>query len=465
MPPDPPFLDPARILPALFDVAVQAVHPRHLIPRTVSIRSDTLSVRAAGAVLDLPLRGRLVLVGAGKGAGAMAEALVSASHGRITRGCVVVPGEASLSIPNVTVVRGEHPVPGPGSLASTRILLDTLSGLKPDDCVLCCLTGGASSLLVDPAPGLTLADLGAVNQALLDCGADIRAMNTIRKHLSRVKGGWLARYARPARVVGPILSDVVGDDLSVIGSGPTVADPTTFADAWRIVEDYGLEDRLPVGVCRYLCEGLAGAQPETPKPGEQTFTRVHNLLIGSNRGALQAAHDAAGRYGVHPHLIDEPLTGDTGRAARGFATTVREIRRRCSKPTCVLAGGETTVRVRGNGKGGRNQEFALQVALELRDEPGWSLLSAGTDGIDGPTDAAGAFVDAAMLGRARTRGINPRTFLSNNDTYTLFSALDDLFRPGPTGTNVMDVKLALVRPRSRVSLRAIDRGNPVSDAE
>ena len=404
MPPDPPFPDPARILPALFDVAVQAVHPRHLISRTTSIRSDTVSVRAAGAVLDLPLRGRLVLVGAGKGAGTMAEAVVSASHRRITRGCVVVPGGASFSIPNVAVVRGEHPVPGPGSLAATRILLETLSGLDPDDCVLCCLTGGASSLLVSPAPGLTLADLGAVNQALLDCGADIRAMNTVRKHLSRVKGGWLARHAQPARVVGLILSDVVGNDLSVIGSGPTVADPTTFADAWRIVNDYGLEGRLPARVYRYLRQGLAGAQPETPKPGGQTFARVHNLLIGSNRGALQAAHDAAGRYGVHPHLIDEPLTGDTGRAARGFAATVREIRQRCGKPTCVLAGGETTVRVRGSGKGGRNQEFALQVALELRDELGWSLLSAGTDGIDGPTDAAGAFVDATTL----DRGADPR---------------------------------------------------------
>ncbi len=446
MPPDPPFPDPVRILPALFDVAVQAVHPRHLIPRTVAIRSDMVSVRAAGAVLDLPLRGRLVLVGAGKGAGPMAEALVSAFHGRIARGCVVVPGGASLSIPNVAVVRGEHPVPGPGSLAATRILLDMLSGLEPDDCVLCCLTGGASSLLVSPAPGLTLADLGAVNQALLDCGADIRAMNTVRKHLSRAKGGWLARHAQPARVVGLILSDVVGDDLSVIGSGPTVADPTTFTDAWRIVEDYGLEGRLPARVYRYLREGLAGAQPETPKPGGQTFARVHNLLIGSNRRALQAACDAAGRYGVHPHLIDEPLTGDTGRAARGFAATVREIRQRCGKPTCVLAGGETTVRVRGSGKGGRNQEFALQVALELRDEPGWSLLSAGTDGIDGPTDAAGAFVDATTLDRARTRWLDPHTFLSNNDTYTFFSTLGDLFRPGPTGTNVMDVKLALVFP-------------------
>ena len=443
---DAPLPDPTKLLSTLFDAAVQAVHPRRLIPRIVSIASDRLRVRAAGVSLDLPLRGRLLLIGAGKGAGPMAEALVAGSRGRIARGCVIVPHEERPSVPNVLVVRGEHPVPGPGSLAATRTLLDMLTGLEPDDCVLFCLTGGASSLLVSPAPGIALDDLGVVNRALLDSGADIRAMNTVRKHLSRVKGGWLARHAQRAGVVSLILSDVVGDDLSVVGSGPTVPDPTTFADAWRVVEEYGLERRLPAAVCRYLRQGLSGEQPETPKPGEPAFARIHNLLIGSNRGALQAASDAAGRYGAHPHLIDEPLVGDTGKAARDFAATVREIRRKCRAPTCVLAGGETTVRVRGNGKGGRNQEFALRVALELRDEPGWSLLSAGTDGIDGPTDAAGAFVDATTLDRARAKGLDPHAFLSNNDTYTFFSALDALFRPGPTGTNVMDVKLALVFP-------------------
>ena len=448
---DSSFPGPAKLLPSLFDAAVQATHPRRLIPRTVSISPDTLSVRSAGASLDLPLRGRLLLIGAGKGAGPMAEALVAGSRGRIARGCVVVPNEERPFVPNVLVLRGEHPVPGPGSLAATRTLLDTLTGLEPDDCVLFCLTGGASSLLVSPTPGVSLDDLGVVNRALLDSGADIRAVNTVRKHLSRVKGGWLARQAQPAHVVSLILSDVVDDDLSVIGSGPTVADPTTFADAWRVVQDYGLESRLPAAVGRYLRQGLSGAQPETPKPGEQAFARVHNLLIGSNRGALQAACDAAGRYDVLPHLIDEPLVGDTGQAACDFAATVREIRRKCRKPTCALAGGETTVRVRGDGKGGRNQEFALRVALELRGEPGWSLLSAGTDGIDGPTDAAGAFVDAATLDRARAKGLDPHAFLSNNDTYTFFSALDALFRPGPTGTNVMDVKLALVLPVTALS--------------
>ena len=448
---DAPFPDPAKLLPSLFDAAVRAVHPRRLIPRTVSISSDTLRIRSAGASLDLPLRGRLLLIGAGKGAGPMAEALVAGSRGRVARGCVIVPHEEHPSVPNVLVVRGEHPVPGPRSLAATRTLLDMLAGLEPDDCVLFCLTGGASSLLVGPAPGIALDDLGIVNQLLLDSGADIRAMNTVRKHLSRVKGGWLARHAQPANVVGLILSDVVGDDLSVVGSGPTVPDPTTFAEAWRVVEEYGLERSLPAAVGRYLRQGLSGAQPETPKSGDRAFARVHNLLIGSNRGALQAACEAAGRYCVRPCLIDEPLVGDTGPAARDFATTVREIRRKCREPTCVLAGGETTVRVRGNGKGGRNQEFALRVALELRDELGWSLLSAGTDGIDGPTDAAGAFADAMTLGRARAKGLDPHAFLSNNDTYTLFSGLDALFRPGPTGTNVMDVKLALVLPVTALS--------------
>ncbi len=460
------------LLTALFWTAIDAVHPRHLIPQTVTIEKERLIVRprsrfeTAGA-LTLALTGRLFLIGAGKGAGSMAQALMSVLDQRRERaqvpskhtkkrgrcplfgGCIIIPSEqavSELSLPGVRVVQGEHPLPGPGSESATRALMESLSQTQPHDLVLLCLTGGASSLLVRPAVGLTLSDKTITNAVLLECGADILALNTVRKHISQIKGGWLAHHAQPATVVSLILSDVVGDDMSVIGSGPTVADPTTFTDAWRVVEQYGIAPRLPQSVRAHLQHGVRGIRPETPKPGAPIFSRVHNILIGSNRLALQAVCEAAAHRGLRAHLISQPLAGDTLGAGRAFARTLRAVRQHCAGPMCVLAGGETTVQVRGTGKGGRNQEFALTVAQELAGAAGWSLLSAGTDGIDGPTDAAGAFVNGQTLARARRKNLDPAQFLRNNDTYTFFAALGDLFRPGPTGTNVMDIKIALVDP-------------------
>ena len=458
------------LLSTLFRTAIEAVHPRHLIPQTVTIEKDQLIVRprdkeetypaflddrrtrslfeTVGA-LTLALTGRLFLIGAGKGAGSMAQALMSVLGQRSIGGCVIIPSEqavSALSLPGVRVVQGEHPLPGPGSAHATQALIESLSQVQSHDLVVLCLTGGASSLLVRPAGGLTLSDKTITNAVLLECGADILALNTVRKHLSGVKGGWLAHHAQPATVVSLILSDVIGDDMSVIGSGPTVADPTTFMDAWRVVEQYGIAPQLPQSVRTHLRQGARGARPETPQPGDPLFSRVHNMLIGSNHLALQAAREAAAHHGLRPHLIAPPLAGDTLVAGRAFAQALRAVRQHCSGPTCILAGGETTVQVRGTGKGGRNQEFALAVAQELAGEAGWSLLSAGTDGIDGPTDAAGAFVDGTTLTRAREKNLNARRYLDNNDSYAFFSALGDLFSPGSTGTNVMDIKIALVAP-------------------
>ncbi len=444
--------DRYTLLTALFRTAVDAVHPRHLIPQTVTIENERLIVRPQGETVDaltLALTGRLFLIGAGKGAGSMAQALMPALGQRRIGGCIIIPSEQAVSdlfLPGVRVVQGEHPLPGPSSEYATQVLVESLSQVQPHDLVLVCLTGGASSLLVRPAVGLTLADKTVTNAVLLECGADILALNTVRKHISQVKGGWLAHHAQPATVVSLILSDVIGDDLSVIGSGPTVADPTTFMDAWRVVEQYGIAPRLPQSVCTHLQQGVRGSIPETPKPGDSLFSRVHNMLIGSNHLALQAVREAAAHRGLRSHLIAQPLAGDSLVAGHDFAQTLRTVRQHCSGPTCLLAGGETTVQVRGTGKGGRNQEFALAVAQELAGEAGWSLLSAGTDGIDGPTDAAGAFVDGRTLDRARRKNLDPVQFLRNNDTYTFFSALGDLFRPGSTGTNVMDMKIALVYP-------------------
>jgi hydroxypyruvate reductase len=285
-----------------------------------------------------------------------------------------------------------------------------------------------------------------VSRLLLTCGADIHAINTVRKHLSQIKGGGLARLAFPATLVSFMLSDVVGDDLSTIGSGPTVPDPTTFHDAWRVLEAYDLLKRAPDSVLVHLSQGCNGTIADTPKPGEAAFSGVHNFLIGSNRLALEAAAAAAQHLGFVPQTLPDPLCGDTTDAARSFAQRLRTMLPTCRRPMCILVGGETTVQVRGRGKGGRNQEFALVVAQEMQDAVGWVLLSAGTDGIDGPTDAAGAFVDDQTLTRARQQGLDPSTFLRDNDTYSFFGALGDLFCPGPTGTNVMDIKIALLSP-------------------
>jgi hydroxypyruvate reductase len=300
--------------------------------------------------------------------------------------------------------------------------------------------------LVSPAQGLTLQDKLAVNQLLLTSGADIRAVNTVRKHLSQIKGGGLARWIFPSPLVSFVLSDVVGDELSTIGSGPTVPDPTTFQDAWNILERFRLLDDVPPPVQAHLRRGLAGLQPETPKPGDNVFTNVSNILIGSNRLALETAAEAAAALGFTPHLLGKPLQGDTTEVASRFADTIRSLHVKVEQPTCLLAGGETTVHVQGAGKGGRNQEFALVVAQALQTEAGWSLLSAGTDGIDGPTDAAGAFVDGRTNERAREKNLHPQQALDHNDSYHFFSALNDLFRPGQTGTNVMDIKIALLYP-------------------
>ena len=449
--------DPHALLTDLFHAGIDAVHPLRLIPQTVSIDQNTLRIQPQGEAAHtstFALSGRLFLAGAGKGAGPMAEALLPIVEDRIAGGCIIIPSEQTFSFPSITVMRGEHPLPGPGSIAGTQTVLDSLTQLHSHDCMLFCLTGGASSLLVSPATGLTLADKTATNQVLLQCGADIQAMNTVRKHMSQVKGGWLARHAQPATVISLILSDVIGDDVSVIGSGPTVPDPTTFSDAWKVVEQYDIETQLPQTVRTHLQRGLAGVVPETPKPGEPVFSDVHNLLIGSNSIALQAIQRAAERRGLRTQLVAEPLVGDTTKAGRVFAQLLRTIRQNCAGPTCILAGGETTVHVRGKGKGGRNQEFALVVAQELAGQTGWSLLSAGTDGIDGPTDAAGAFVDGQTIARARQKDLDADRYLHNNDTYTFFSALGDLFRPGSTGTNVMDIKIARVYPPNAGAYRS-----------
>jgi hydroxypyruvate reductase len=388
----------------------------------------------------------VLVVGAGKAATGMAQAAVDLL-GPETAGEVVAPGSAG-PIGNLRVHAGGHPLPTAGSCAGATAILDRIAAAPPSTLVLVLLSGGASALLAAPTGDLTLENKRDVTARLLGCGASIAEINAVRKHCSRVKGGLLARHAAPRPLWALVLSDVIGDDLATIGSGPTAPDPSSFVDGLQVFLRYGIEDRVPRAVLEHLRAGAAGRRPETPKPGDPCFERVHSEVIGSNRVALAGAAAGAEALGFDAVVIEEPVSGETLAAATRFAMDLVERLRTIRQPTCVLAGGETTVTLRGPGSGGRNQEFALAAALVLRGHEGVTVLSAGTDGIDGPTDAAGAFADGWTADPARTGGLDPRAALDANDSHGYFTAAGGLFAPGPTGTNVMDVKIALLTPRS-----------------
>jgi hydroxypyruvate reductase len=309
------------------------------------------------------------------------------------------------------------------------------------------LTGGASALLVEPAPGLSFADLQAANRSLVNGGAQIDEINAVRKHLSAVTGGRLRQRARCAQFCTLAISDVLGDSPAAIGSGPTVADPSTFRDCVEIVERYSLREALPPAVMEHLARGVAGLIEETPKESSGLFHDSHYRIVASNRISIDAAAHTAREHGCRVEILTTQMQGHTHEAAHRFVAALREAAsfRSSDAPIVLLAGGETTLAVQGGGRGGRNQEFALVAALDLQGVPNVTILSAGTDGTDGPTDAAGAFVDGSTVGRARAVGLDAQDFLRRQDSYTLLHALGDLHRTGPTGTNVMDLVIGVVK--------------------
>jgi glycerate-2-kinase len=374
----------------------------------------------------------------------MALACEAVLGGRRVHGRVIVPDGCGCSLAAVQVQPAGHPLPDERGVIATENLCRVLE-LNASDPVICLISGGASSLLVAPSPPLTLIDKMAVHRLLLACGADIQQMNTVRKHLSTVKGGGLLRRARARALTTLVISDVVGNDPSVVGSGPTVPDPSTFADAIGILADYKLLDLIPPSSRRLLESGWAGLVPETLKPRDPISRGTETHIIGSNELALAAAATAARQLGYEPFIDPAPLTGDTTSAAQRWAR--HACQSVAGRRRCAIAGGETTVAVRGDGTGGRNQEFALVLVAPLASLD-VTVLSAGTDGIDGPTDAAGAFVDGRTHARALAMGLDPLSALSRNDSYPFFDALGDLLRGGPTGTNVMDLKLAIGVPSS-----------------
>jgi len=398
--------------------------------------------------LPAPPRGRTVVVGAGKAAAAMARAVEDHWPAPLG-GLVVVPYGHAAACERVTVVEAAHPVPDEAGRRAAEAVVATVSGLTDDDLVLCLVSGGASSLLSLPAPGIELADEREIGAALLRSAAPISAINCVRKHLSAIKGGRLALAARPARVVTLIVSDVPGDDPSIVGSGPTVGDPTTYAQALEALERHGV--RASDRVLRHLRagdEGGPGAPAETPKPDDPRLSRASAAVVVTAADALAAAAAAAQGRGVRPVVIGEAIEGEARDVGLRHAGHALDLLRWSEAGTAsvLLSGGETTVTVRGRGRGGRNTEYLLGLALGLEGCPNVFALAADTDGRDGSEDNAGAFLTPDTLARARGAGLDPRALLADNDAYTLFAGIDDLLVTGPTLTNVNDLRAILVVP-------------------
>jgi hydroxypyruvate reductase len=429
------FDDSRRLARQILQAALEAVKPDLAVKRYFQTHPDI-----AARIRATP--GRLLVVGAGKAGAPMAAAIAEIFGAQISAGLVIVKYGYTLPmpLPRIELVEAGHPRPDEAGQQATRRILDLAAQAGPDDTILCLLSGGGSALLVQPAAGLSLSDLQSTTDTLLAVGATINEVNTLRKHLSAVKGGRLAQAAAPAALYSLILSDVIGDPLDVIASGPTVPDPTTLADAWAVVARYHLQERLPPGVLARLQTG------ETPKPGHPAFARSQTALIGNNHLAAQAAVGAARALGFESHLLSSFIEGEArevGKVIAGLAKGLARNEGTFSRPACMVLGGETTVTLTGDGRGGRNQEMALAAAIALDGWPDVLVVCCGTDGTDGPTDAAGAFADGTTLTRARQLGLDALDYLRRNDSYNFFAPLGDLILTGPTNTNVNDLTLIL----------------------
>lgn len=424
----------------IFNAGVAAVQPAVLIGEY--IRPDQNGLRIGERHFTLSGTGRLIIVGAGKAAAAMAQAIEALLPRQSYEGMVITKYAHSLPLSRIRVLEAGHPVPDENGVAATKELLQLVSSATAQDLVLFLLSGGASALLTDLPDESTLSDMQQLSQLLLKSGADIHEMNVIRKHLSIVKGGQLALAAYPAPICSIILSDVVGDDLSVIGSGPTVPDPSTFGDALTLLERHGILQQVPRHLLTYLERGNSGAIVETPKPGDARFAHVYNVLAGSNQVALTAAATQARAMGYHAEILSSTATGEAHALAEQLVQTAAAYQG--PLPACLLMGGESTVQVKGNGTGGRNQHLALAAGITLPANAPFVILSAGTDGTDGPTDAAGAVVTAHLMADAAHKGLDAAAYLEDNDAYHFFAAAGGLIKTGPTQTNVMDLMLVLI---------------------
>ncbi|NNJ09203.1 glycerate kinase [Chloroflexales bacterium ZM16-3] len=432
---------------SILSAALDAVEPAAAVRSALRREGDLLTV--GGRRYDLSQIARVLLVGCGKAGRPMAAAAAEVIADRLSGGVMVIKSDktqdAGALLPHpgsYHILAAGHPVPDERSVAGARRIADLLAESRAGDLVIALISGGGSALLSLPAPGLSLADIQALTGQLLACGASINEINALRKHLDIIKGGGLARMAHPADLVTLVLSDVVGSPLDVIASGPTVPDPSSFADALAVLDRYGLRESAPSAIVDRLRRGASGDLEETPGPDDPCFARASTLLVGSNLQAAEAAAHAARAAGLSALVLSTYLQGEAREAGRFLGAIIREMAatgRPLPRPACVIVGGETTVTLRGDGRGGRNQELALAAVGELAGLPDVALITLATDGGDGPTDAAGAVVTGETLARARARGLDPAAHLARNDAYPFFAALGDLLRPGPTDTNVNDL--------------------------
>lgn len=433
---------------SIFDAAWQAADPFEAVLRHLRVEGDFLLVgNRRYRLFDV---NRIYVVGAGKASALMAKAVEHLLPEWIQAGLINVKYGHTTELQRVELNECGHPVPDANGVRGAERIARLASQAGEKDLVICLISGGASALLPLPASPVTLGQKQETTRLLLSSGANIHEINAVRKHLSRIKGGQLARLAYPATVIGLLLSDVIGDDLDVIGSGPTAPDPATFQTAKFILEKNRIWDRVPASVRERIEQGVRGQIPETPKSGDAAFARSQNVVVGSNKLAVEAAAACAKEMGFNTMILSTFVEGETREVARVHAAIAKEIRhsgRPLAPPACIITGGETTVTVRGDGLGGRNQEFALAAALDIAGLEGVLILSGGTDGTDGPTDAAGALANGLTLARGEQMGLSGRHALANNDSYPYFQALGDLLFTGPTNTNVMDVRLILVANR------------------
>jgi glycerate 2-kinase len=431
---------PMQKIRNFFDESLLAVNPYKVVSRY----SDYVLSRYEKDKLN-----KLYLVSFGKAASFMARALADGVGNALTKGIVITKyahvGSQQFA-DTLTVYEAGHPIPDENGVRATGEVLKLLKQADESTFVVFLISGGGSALLCCPYEGISLAEKQAVTDLLLKAGANIQELNTVRKHISAVKGGRLAEIAYPAKMVSLILSDVIGDQLDVIASGPISPDTSTYADALKVIQKYGLAARMPGSVINILTSGAKGHIPETPKKGAPVFSGIDNIIIASNAIAVEAAKKAAERSGYKTVVISTELSGEASQVAKDLARAALDRKKtlRRGEKVCLIAGGETTVTVKGDGKGGRNTELALAFGIEIQGEPGITFLSAGTDGTDGPTDAAGAIVTGQMFSDAVKQGLDPQNYLTRNDSYTFFNTIKGLVITGPTGTNVMDIQLILL---------------------
>lgn len=429
---------------SIFLAGVRSVLPEKLVTDTLRLKGQILA--AGSHEISLDGINNIWVIGAGKASAAMGHYVECILGDRISGGHIVVKYGHSCLLKKIKVTEAGHPLPDDNGFRAAREIMEMASGASGNDLVICLISGGASALLSDLPGGLLPEELYIVNNLLLRSGATINEINCVRKHLSSIKGGQLARTIRPARLITLIISDVIGNHPDVIGSGPTSPDTTTFADALAILDKYNLTGDVTRGVINYLRDGYAGYHPETPKPGDIIFEGTLNVITGTNQTALRACKNEAVKLGYSSYIIDAALEGDVENVCESIINTALSFRnnKAIPKPSCLLYGGETTIKVTGSGTGGRNQHLALSAALKLKDIHGITVLSAGTDGTDGPTDAAGAVADSGTLASALALKEDPINYLADFDSFNFFRKAGGLITTGPTFTNVMDIVVVIV---------------------